>query len=119
MRSSLVALVLGMVLGSSPTRADLITTFDATGTFDDGSTLSGTVTIDVTTGGATAIDLTTSPPDPFSFSTIINQFSTSGRSLIVGDKPAGNAHLIFDIPEANLVGYTGGTLSTDSVLENF
>jgi len=33
-------------------------TFEATGTFEDGSSLSGTVTIDMTTGLATAVDLT-------------------------------------------------------------
>jgi len=43
---------------ASRAKADTYTTFEATGTFEDGSSLSGTVTIDMTIGLATAVDLT-------------------------------------------------------------
>lgn len=53
-------------LGATSAKADLLT-LDASGTFADGATLSGTLTINTTTGVATAADLIVSAPDSLTF----------------------------------------------------
>lgn len=54
---------LGALLApASQTQADVISTFNASGAFVDGSYLSGTVTIDITTGTPIATDLIANPP---------------------------------------------------------
>ncbi len=57
-RFILGAAVLGLMAGAAaPARAGLISTFTAEGTFQDGATLGGTLTIDTTTGVVTAANL--------------------------------------------------------------
>jgi hypothetical protein len=58
-RKSLLAVLLPAVLlslGAMRASADTVTIFDASGTFADGSTLLGTIDIDVTTGVATGVN---------------------------------------------------------------
>lgn len=108
------AIVLGVAifcLGLSPVHAD--TVFDVTGTFSNGATLSGTVTINTASfsQGITSLDLTISTIGS-SFSYVQDQFgffvvyfadttTTSGNTLPELD-------LIF--PVGTLFGYSGGDL---------
>ena len=113
MRKALVAAVLGIMLGAPPTRADITTIFDASGTFSDGSTLSGTVTIDVTSGTATSWDLTAGS---YQFLSLDSQQNAGGAILLSGDDSS-IAQLSLFIPVAGLAGYTGGSLTTSSNLQ--
>ena len=92
----------------------MIDVLDLTGAFDDGSTLSGTITIDITTGLATALDAVA---DGFGIDDIVTQFSQSGE-YTVGAGPSGNndAHFFLTFPIADLIGYSDGALSTDTRL---
>jgi len=61
--------------------ADTIVVFDASGQFHvDLATLSGTVTVDTTTGVVTAVDLFVSAPDDYTFNGIYQQSCTLGSS---------------------------------------
>jgi len=102
-------------LGPSPAWADVTTIFDVSGDFDNGSTLAGTVTVDVTTGNATAIDVTA---DSFDFTDIGTQISETGEYIIGAISPSNTSHLFLTFPVANLVNYAGGSLSSDTQLDN-
>jgi hypothetical protein len=101
--------------GTPPALADISTTFDATGTFSDGEKLGGTVTIDVTTGVATSIDLTVGSD---TFNTIHDQAQEPTYYSI--DSEATNFDFLqFSIPvdsSTTLIGYGGGPLSTATTL---
>lgn len=114
-----IAAAVGVGLCAGPARADLIRTFAASGTFSQGVTLSGTETIDVTTGVVTAADLKVGAPDNFTFTYVASQgtvdgdlatsfYEASGQllpELILAYDTSGNA-------PASLVGYDGGKLSS-------
>jgi len=118
MRTSLTVLIvvaaLGLIAGVS--RADTISTFNASGTFQSGSTLSGTVTIDTTTGVVTAVDLTASSPDSLNFTFIQVQIpnSTDNGDFFLQTAPAavGLPNLDFALPDSFLVGYVGGSIGS-------
>jgi hypothetical protein len=56
MRISIAVLVLASFTAfTAQAKADIIATYDVTGTFQDGASLSGTVTIDTTTAVATSL----------------------------------------------------------------
>jgi hypothetical protein len=58
--------------------------FSASGTFADGTSLSGSVTIDTATGVATALDLfvSTTPVIEFNLPPNLTQFTGSGRAEV-------------------------------------
>jgi hypothetical protein len=115
------AAVLGLMAAAvAPARADMILSFNAEGTFSDGATLSGTVTIDVTTGVATAVDLVVGAPDSLTFTTITFQAANSpvsGDYSIIAET---SNSILFDIylPTATLVGYDGGPFESNSQAVN-
>jgi hypothetical protein len=89
--------------GVGQVKADPIT-LDASGTFADGATLSGTVTINVTTGAATAVNLLVGPPDSLTFTFIHSQavvFSGSAYEVVAWTTGSGLPTLI--LPTATLV----------------
>ena len=94
------------------------TLFNASGIFDDGSILSGTVTIDTTTGSVTASNLFVSGADNFSFTMIAGQSSTRfATEYFVGVRNASSTEdFNIDIPDGSsqnpLIGYNGGMLCT-------
>ena len=93
-------------------RADVTEVFNLFGEFDNGSTLSGTLTVDTTAGSATAINAFA---DGFEFKTITGQ--SSGLEYTVNADTAGNAaqlSLVFGVH--SLVGYGGSSLSPDTTL---
>jgi hypothetical protein len=98
--------------------------FDASGSFTDGSTLSGTITIDPTTGLATAENLSISGGSSGYVSPLL--FDATPPALQQQDNQgAGNVwlnssdvsnswQLRVDIPGPTLVGYAGGPLVVSS-----
>lgn len=96
---------------SLASRADAAV-FVADGVFDDGSTLSGTVTIDTVAGLFTAINLVVGSPSSLAFGVNIDQGSFGAPffySVFVSNI-AGTYDFNFGIPLNSIVGYTGGSL---------
>lgn len=120
MRLSLFAAAAALLSASLAAHADILTTFTVTGTFPD-STLAGTITIDTTTGSATAIDVSLSSPEATTFTTISSQVPAyGGANEYEINTIAGNEELQLLLNSASLIGYTGGSLTTppyDSDLE--
>ncbi len=95
----------------SSTKADAAV-FYASGIFEDGSVLSGTLTIDTIAGLITDSNLVVGPPSAFTFTVIVNQ----------GDLPAPFFYSVrvrnagatedfsFGLLTHSLVGYTGGEI---------
>jgi hypothetical protein len=108
-----VLLLLAALAAPGVARADVTEVFNLFGEFDNGSTLSGTVTVDTTAGSATAIN---AAADGFEFKTITGQ-SSDGLEYTVNADTAGNAaqlSLVFGVH--SLVGYGGSSLSPDTTL---
>jgi len=111
-----LAVVLALVglMGSSVARGDSVSTFNVSGTFADGSTVSGTVTIDTNNGTVQTLDLTESnlPYGSLNNSTI-DGIDSYGNYAIVGwgnpPSPASDAIWLY-IPVGSLVGFTGSQL---------
>jgi hypothetical protein len=91
-------------------RADTITTFDATGTFNDGASLSGTLTIDTTNGNVVASTVEALPDA--SGLTDIFVGTIGGVTGVTLEAPAGEPSLILDLSLNTLAGYTGGPLAS-------
>jgi hypothetical protein len=107
-----VLVLLATLAAANSARADVTEVFNLFGEFDNGSTLSGTLTVDTTAGSATAID---AAADGFEFKTITGQ--SSGLEYTVNADTAGNAaqlSLVFGVH--SLVGYGGSSLSPDTHL---
>jgi hypothetical protein len=63
MRISIAVLILASFAAfTDQSKADVITTYNVTGSFEDGASLSGTVTIDTTTADATSMNLSIASP---------------------------------------------------------
>jgi hypothetical protein len=101
--------------------ADSISTFTASGTFADGATLSGTITIDVTTGVVTGSDISveTTSSDVTSFGYIFQSnadyFDADSWVLSLQTASGGLPDVEFYLDTAalgssTLVGYSGGAL---------
>ena len=98
--------------------------FDASGSFTDGSTLSGTLTIDPTSGVATAEDLSltggsagyVSPLTFVATPPALVQTNNAGASHVWLDSSdlTNTWQLRVDIPGPTLVGYAGGDLVVSS-----
>jgi hypothetical protein len=121
---------------ASQTQADVISTFNASGAFVDGSYLSGTVTIDTTTGTTIATDLIANPPQnyvsglyplvfnssaPTSTGLSTGTYSSPGSSFtetriendqsgFVFEGLSFDASMLLWLPTPTLMGYRGGTL---------
>lgn len=107
--------------GAMQSRADTITTFLASGSFDSGSTLSGTLAVDTTTGSATAVDLVVSAPASLTFDSIqyqtANYAGTGTYDIQTGTAAGGLPNLNFALASP-LIGYTGGSLGSEHDLAN-
>ena len=106
-----VLALLAALAGPGSARADVTEVFNLFGEFDNSSVLSGTVTIDVTNGSATAIDASASG---FEFKTITSQ-GPQFTEYVVRAASAGNVdqlYLAFGV--ASLLGYGGSSLSPDT-----
>ena len=110
-------LVAGGALGAQLAHADVIQTFNVSGSFQDGASLGGTVTIDVTTGNITgaALDLGT----PISASITTGSQGTiaygAGAVLYAATIPnsasqLGGDTLYLAFATSSLVDYSGGAL---------
>jgi len=104
--------------GSGPVMADTVTTFDVTGTFDNGASLSGTMEIDRTIGKVTNDNLSASAPIGVSW-TFPNLFgqNCNGAECVI-DSRIGNDFLILSLHIGTLVGYTGGSINDFSDYNN-
>ncbi len=90
-------------------------TFDASGTFEDGATLSGTMTIDTTVGQVTAVNLVVSAPDSLDLTFVQYQSNTSysGDYFIqTGPTATGLPNFLVVLPVTTLVGYSGGSIGS-------
>jgi hypothetical protein len=110
-------------LGNAPAKADVIDTFNATGTFATGSVLSGSLTIDLTTPA----HLVVSAPDSLTFnftSAIGTSATTPSFSAIFLEEDASRAlpilnlflpaTFVFTPSGVDLLGYMGGPLCSVS-----
>jgi hypothetical protein len=106
--------------------ADSISTFAASGTFGDGSTLAGTITIDVTTGIVTGSDIIVestssdvtsfgsvnrSSVDPFDSDSWVLDLETGSGAFPYVDLYVDTAAL----GSSTLIGYSGGALYSDAL----
>ena len=108
----LPALLLANVVAA---HADTIENFTASGTFTDGATLSGTLTIDTTQGFITASDLVIGAPDSSTQTNVVAQTPNGYGNgyYAVTDRNAAGAldfDFFFNSPGDTLVGYTGSSI---------
>jgi len=122
-RFMLTSAVLGLLTGAAaPARADISLVFNAAGTFDDGATLSGTLTIDTTIGTVTAVNLAVGVSDTLIFDTVLSQvpnYPIPGNFLVETGTAAADLApdiLNLDLPTTTLAGYSGGVISS---LDNY
>jgi hypothetical protein len=119
----LAALLALMLLAPCLAAADTITTFDVSGTCMPeapftGTTFSGTLTIDVTAGTVTAIDVTFQGLSPFN--TVVESFGESNSNWVL-DAENGTVGDDFSLTfttthtPASLVGFTGGPIFAGQV----
>jgi hypothetical protein len=122
MRLRLFAVAAALVTVSLAARADSISYFNVSGTFDDGATLSGTLAIDVTTGldvESSSFLLTVSSPINMTYSEAAI-FGNAGTypfffdSNYTGTAGPTDTMLNLHMDATTLVGYTGGALISDS-----
>ena len=106
-----VLALLAALAAPSSARADVTEVFNLFGEFDNSSVLSGTVTIDVTNGSATAIDASASG---FAVQNITSQ-GPQFTEYVVRAASAGNTdqlYLAFGV--GSLLGYGGSSFSPDT-----
>jgi hypothetical protein len=109
-----VLVLLAALAAPSSARADVTEVFNLFGEFDNGSTLSGTVTIDVTNGSATAID---AAADSFTFNTITNQGPQFTEYVVRAGSAGSAAQLYLAFGVGSLLGYGGSSLSSDTQID--
>ena len=101
--------ILGIMTEQGSARADVSELFNLSGNFDNGSILSGTLTIDVTSGSATAIDAVA---DGFAFKNVVSQSEEGATYMIFAAPETGaSAHFFLSFPVGSLVDYAGGSLT--------
>jgi len=103
-----------VLLSPSVVLADSYSTFTVTGTYADSSTLSGTITIDTTTGVVSGADLTWSDVGS-SLSAILGQGTEGGYALVNVEDPAGDV-VSLSFTASSLVGYSGGALCSNPLM---
>ena len=93
--------------------------FNAFGTFSNGSTLTGTVTIDTTLGNVTAASLFTTTSGAAGPFTLTSQgVDPSGNYSLVTSYPGTFFQLILNFSTGTLVGYAGGPFCSGTTLCN-
>jgi hypothetical protein len=109
-RFAMTAAMMLLAASATASRADGAI-FTAQGTFDDGSSLSGTATIDTVSGLFTAINLTVGPPIRVFSENIDQQYLGPPffYSVFVRNT-AGTEDFGFGLQLSSLVGYTGGPI---------
>ena len=123
----LLALFALCVVGlSAPARADVINTFNASATFQSGTTLSGTISVDTTPAdGApyfSAANLTTTGFNSYEFNNVVYSGNDGlGGTLLSVYTQNNNARVSLDIPYSSsaLGSYTGGSISTGQLSNLF
>lgn len=114
-RSVVFAVFVGLTAALlSPTACASTVVFTANGTFQNGATLSGEVTIDTVTGLAVSGDLMISG-EPLPYTALVLQRTWPPSSPFLTELEFENGQatdnlLTFLFPPATLVGYTGGVL---------
>jgi hypothetical protein len=117
MRHSLkLALPALLFLGTAAARANSVT-FELTGTFVSGSTISGIVDINTISGTVLSVDATVTAPDSLSFNHLESQECIYASDLCVAFAGENNntfpsLNLLF--AAGTLVGYDGGELGTNA-----
>jgi hypothetical protein len=123
----ILALVSLLGLGvTQPAKANTITTFNVSGTCFGvapgltGTTFSGTLTIDVTAGTVTALDVIFQGLSPFNTIVLSNTVPQSDWFVSAGNSGFEVLRLLFTTGHTpgSLVGFTGGTISGNDV-DNF
>ena len=88
------------------------TTFFASGTFDSGSQLGGTLSIDLLTGRVLDAALTVGSPDGLSFATLSGEQAVNGAYLVQFIEADGTALQLDFQGATTLAGFTGSTFVT-------
>src|ERR1700759_1064506 len=103
---------LGLLISPSFLHADTITTFTLDGfTFTTPATLTGTTTIDVTTGVVTGIDATYMAGSLKETFTVVSDLSfQSGFTFLRSINAPTNDSLNLTFPSSSLIGYEGGPI---------
>jgi hypothetical protein len=101
-----------LAVHTATAQADEIVTFDATGTFSDGTELGGSLTIDITTGDVTSYDLTTSGPITATLTVSDGTAVYGGYAALYADENGGFPLLAINVDAASLIGYQGGFLGS-------
>ena len=115
-----LSLLVATAILSTSLAAHADTLFNASGTFNDGSNLTGTVTIDTTSGSVTSVNLIVTGVSNFTFVDIVGQQpDRSPSQYFVGvENAAGTEDFNFALPDSPtgnpLVGYTGGRICSDT-----
>jgi hypothetical protein len=101
----------GVGSGAAGARADTIETFAATGEFQSGSMLSGTLAIDTTIGSVTAVDLSISVPESITLTSLADEGTAygAGTTFLVAGIAGGFVGLILPSP---LIGYEGTPIAS-------
>lgn len=96
-----------------PASRAAVITFIATGTTQDGSTLSGNVVIDTTAGTVDSLSLTASAPDSVSVNFVGNTFPSGGEYTILAWQSSVPSAMFMNLTvlAPTLVGYAGGAIS--------
>jgi PEP-CTERM motif len=107
--------------------ADTTVIFDASGLFHaDSATLSGTITVDTTTGIVDAVDLFVSAPDSFTFNAILLQtctYGSNGNTCLASFDTNGTGNATYPLLNLvlginTLVGYNGALGTGTATLNN-
>jgi hypothetical protein len=111
-----IAAAIALMIGVAAPQARA-TVFQAAGTFSDGATLSGSITIDTLTGTVTSSALTITGSSQFYFDTVVSQqdFGTPLFYTVLTQNPSGQEAFLLGIPLDSLVSYAGGEMCDDSI----
>jgi PEP-CTERM motif len=124
-RAGLIAVAVGAAaLAPVAARANVITTFDVSGTATPtppltGTTFSGTLTVDVTSGTVTAIDVTFPGFSAFDMLSFSDRNDGSDWGVVADNSSGESLALDFTTTKTpgSLVGFTGGTIFSGVVFD--
>ena len=112
---TIIAVVSAFIFGSSSfAKADTVNVFNTTGTFSNSSTLTGTLTIDITSGSILTGDLVSSDLGALLPIPTTQGYNATYGSYDVGFNSPGSSSLgtVLVVNSPTLVGYMGGSLSS-------
>jgi hypothetical protein len=119
--AGLALIILAMTLITGVAKADTITTFDVSGTFTRpySGTFGGTLTVDVTNGTVSSVDIIFPELADFNFIVQSNPWpAPPGWILAVGNNTLDGLNLTFTTTMPNsLVGFNGGTITGGVVFD--